>query len=676
MRTSRLPFASTLIRAVLYFFSALSIVLAIAWPGYTNYLDARRTAHITEHAAHLDLMGQQLGHESLQAGIIVKLLSGFPLSQHALIPGPNQQQARADLAGQFARFANSFSMFSQLRVLDQHGNEIVLVNNTGGNIVNVPPEGLQNKADRDYFQITSQLNGYELYVSSVDLNQERGVIERPHNATQRFATPILDGQGQFIGMIVANLDIQAIIDRIKNRTLKHDREPVEFSILNRHGYWLSANNPDLAWGWQLGRPENNLATINPEFWAAISDQTQAVIPAENGAYLSLSVFPMKLFDEAGILAVTDADPGQGAVLTKKNDAIEWKTLVFLPDTFWLQGSVFYQRWAQGLLTLFTLALAAASWLLARQHTWRTLMRDIEKEHTEAMVDLYENAPCCYQSVDGNGKLVRMNQTGLDWLGYKRHEAVGQLHYSDILQPDPNHLDDADPRTHLERIKQDGHLTNHPMMMRRKNGSLFPVSLSSKALCDENGNFLMTRTTIADMTDRYRLEEKLREQAFTDELTGAINRRQFNFLSERVLNQMQRTGKPCVLMALDIDHFKRVNDTYGHAMGDLALKAFVRVCKENVRTNDLVARMGGEEFVVLLPDAERDIGITIAGRIRAAVENLRVELPDGKSLSFTVSIGVTVITPDHSDLSHALSRADERLYRAKTGGRNRVVAQKE
>ncbi|MFA5597878.1 MAG: GGDEF domain-containing protein, partial [Pusillimonas sp.] len=213
-------------------------------------------------------------------------------------------------------------------------------------------------------------------------------------------------------------------------------------------------------------------------------------------------------------------------------------------------------------------------------------------------------------------------------------------------------------------------------MRRKNGTLFPVALSSKALLDDNGNFLMTRTTIADMTVRHQLEEKLREQAFTDELTGAINRRQFNFLSERVLSQMQRNGKPCVLMALDIDHFKRVNDTYGHAIGDLALKAFVRVCKDCVRSNDLMARMGGEEFVVLLPEAERDTGLVIAERIRAAVQELRVELPDGQTLSFTVSIGVTVITPDHPDLSHALSRADERLYHAKTSGRNRVVAQNE
>ena len=676
MRASNLPFTSTLIRAALYFFGALFIVLVIAWPGYTNYLDARRTAHITEHVAHLDLMAQQLGQESFQAGIVVKLLAGFPLSQQALTPGPKQQQAKADLAGQFARFANSFSMFSQLRVIDRHGNEIVRVNHTDGQIVNVPPESLQNKADRDYFQITSQLNRYELYVSSVDLNQENGAIERPFNPTQRFATPILDDQGQFIGIIIANLAIQNIIDRIKKHTLEHDHAPVEFSILNKHGYWLSANNPDLAWGWQLDRPENNLVRINPEFWAAVSDPTQEVIPAENGTYLSASVFPMQLFEHASILAASNAGLGTDAVLTKKPDAIEWKMLVFLPDTVWLQGALLHEQWVQWLLGLITLILAVTSWLVARQHTWRTMMRNIEKEHTEAMTDLYENAPCCYQSVDNNGRLVRMNQTGLDWLGYKRHEVIGKLHYSDILQPDPDHSNDADPRSHLDRIKQDGYLTDHPMIMRRKNGTLFPVALSSKALLDDNGNFLMTRTTIADMTDRHQLEEKLREQAFTDELTGAINRRQFNFLSERVLSQMQRNGKPCVLMALDIDHFKRVNDTYGHAIGDLALKAFVRVCKDCVRSNDLVARMGGEEFVVLLPEAERDTGLVIAERIRAAVQELRVELPDGQTLSFTVSIGVTVITPDHPDLSHALSRADERLYHAKTGGRNRVVAQNE
>jgi len=245
MRASNLPFTNTLIRAILYFSGALSIVLVIAWPGYTSYVEARHLAHIAEHATHLDLMAQQLGQESFQAGIVVKLLAGFPLSQQALTPGPKQQQARADLAGQFARFANSFSMFSQLRVIDKYGKEVVRVNHTDGQIVNVPPEQLQNKADRDYVQITSQLNGYELYVSSVDLNQEHGTIEHPYNATQRFGTPILDGQGQLIGMIIANLDIQSIINRIKGHTLQHGHEPVELSILNKYGYWLSADNPEL-----------------------------------------------------------------------------------------------------------------------------------------------------------------------------------------------------------------------------------------------------------------------------------------------------------------------------------------------------------------------------------------------------------------------------------------------
>ena len=673
MRLSSLPFGPILLRATCYFLVACLGVTAIIWPGYSGYLDSRRERHVADHVAHLDLMVQQLGQESYQAGVIVKLLSNFPLSLQALTPGPGQQQAIADLAGQFSRFAHSFPMFSQLRVIDSTGQEIVRVNHSQGNVINVPRENLQNKADRDYFRITSQLNGYEIYVSAIDLNQENGKLEDPLNPTQRFATPVLNGQGQFVGMVVGNLDVKAMLDRARWHVMDSDVASIEFSILNRHGYWITANNPDLAWGWQRGHPEHNLAHINPKFWALLNAQDHAVIEAENGVYVSASAYPMRLFDQANILAVSNASSEDGIAPTRKNDAIEWKTLLYVPDSTWLSGTLLHERWVQGAAVLLTLFLAFASWLLARQHAWRRLVRDLEQRHTQALADLYENAPCCYQSVNTDGMLVRMNQTGLDWLGYQRHEVINRLHYSQVLQPDPNHSNDTDSRSHLDRIKQEGELQDHPMLMRRKDGSLFPVSLSSKALKDENGNFLMTRTTIADMTERYRLEEKLREQAFTDELTGAINRRQFSFLSEHILGQMPRTQETCVLMVLDIDHFKRINDTYGHAVGDTALKAFVRVCKENIRANDLLARMGGEEFAVLLPETDLGTGIAAAERIRSAIEALRLDLPGQQPLSFTVSIGLGIITPDNLDLSQALSCADERLYRAKTNGRNRVVA---
>lgn len=214
-----------------------------------------------------------------------------------------------------------------------------------------------------------------------------------------------------------------------------------------------------------------------------------------------------------------------------------------------------------------------------------------------------------------------------------------------------------------------------MWMRRKDGSRFPVSLSASLVYDDEQRLLLTRNSITDRTHRYQLEERLRELAYTDELTGAINRRQFFAMSEMILKQSEREDTQHVLLALDIDHFKRVNDTYGHVVGDETLKVFVQTCTQSVRTSDLVARLGGEEFSILLLNQPMDDGLVVAERIRANVQALEMPMEDGSVLRFTVSIGVSPLSTTIG-LDTALKLADERLYAAKAQGRNRVVSTSE
>jgi diguanylate cyclase (GGDEF)-like protein len=180
-----------------------------------------------------------------------------------------------------------------------------------------------------------------------------------------------------------------------------------------------------------------------------------------------------------------------------------------------------------------------------------------------------------------------------------------------------------------------------------------------------------------------LEEKARELeeqraaierlANTDALTGAISRRHFEELGWRELARAERAAEPVALLALDIDHFKSVNDAHGHAGGDAVLCAFARTCEEQLRATDLFARIGGEEFVVLLPGCGAADAMLAAERIRAAVERAPVLLGGGTAQPVTVSIGVVVREPGAAPLAALLQAADEALYAAKRGGRNRVVA---
>jgi diguanylate cyclase (GGDEF)-like protein len=161
-------------------------------------------------------------------------------------------------------------------------------------------------------------------------------------------------------------------------------------------------------------------------------------------------------------------------------------------------------------------------------------------------------------------------------------------------------------------------------------------------------------------------------AWHDELTSLLNRRRFLGLAQRELDLALRSASPLAVALMDLDHFKHVNDVHGHAVGDDVLKAVAQALKSTVRSTDLVARWGGEEFVLLLPatdEAEAQRGVE---RVRQAVAELRIELPVGGRLQCTASLGVAGINTASRDLDDLLRRADDAMYEAKRGGRNRVV----
>jgi diguanylate cyclase (GGDEF)-like protein len=170
--------------------------------------------------------------------------------------------------------------------------------------------------------------------------------------------------------------------------------------------------------------------------------------------------------------------------------------------------------------------------------------------------------------------------------------------------------------------------------------------------------------------KQRADEESARLATTDPLTGVFNRRTFIELAEQELARSDRASTPLSIMMLDLDHFKRVNDTFGHLAGDEVLVAFTRLVRDCVRRGDLVVRYGGEEFCVLLPATPLSAASALAERIRARC----AERPlTSKAFKVTVSIGVTATDGADTKLTHLLARADEALYRAKDEGRNRVVA---
>jgi len=166
------------------------------------------------------------------------------------------------------------------------------------------------------------------------------------------------------------------------------------------------------------------------------------------------------------------------------------------------------------------------------------------------------------------------------------------------------------------------------------------------------------------------QRKLRAMATTDSLTGLFNRRHMTYLAEKELARFQRSGHPVAFLLLDVDHFKSINDGFGHETGDRVLSRVADVIREQLRAQDLVGRWGGEEFLAILPDTDSAKAQASAERVRNAFLATDWKAIIGGETDVTVSIGVSELRTGE-DLSNAVSRADAALYRGKTGGRNRV-----
>jgi diguanylate cyclase (GGDEF)-like protein len=198
----------------------------------------------------------------------------------------------------------------------------------------------------------------------------------------------------------------------------------------------------------------------------------------------------------------------------------------------------------------------------------------------------------------------------------------------------------------------------PLDIRMSNGDV--VRLECTVL--PAGGRMLTYTPVTDLVQR----------ASIDSLSGLFNRRHFLELAEGEWSRFDRYERPLSLMLLDIDMFKTINDRYGHDVGDQAIAHIAAVCRDGKRTPDIVARIGGEEFALLLPETSLESARPVAERLRRQIADTPL-IVAGAPIAITVSIGVAEATPEMADIAALMRAADQALYGAKHAGRNRVVA---
>ncbi|MFH2103313.1 MAG: diguanylate cyclase [Chloroflexota bacterium] len=178
---------------------------------------------------------------------------------------------------------------------------------------------------------------------------------------------------------------------------------------------------------------------------------------------------------------------------------------------------------------------------------------------------------------------------------------------------------------------------------------------------------------ADITERTQLYQEVQRLATLDPLTGCYNRRYFHVVADQELQRAIRYHRPFALFILDIDHFKRLNDTYGHPVGDKVLCALVELCQQKLRSTDIIGRYGGDEFVILMPELDAQGALQAGERLRKLIEEFRVTTTAG-DISLTVSIGVASVNAEGENpdsIDPLMNRADEALYAVKSSNRNSI-----
>ncbi len=299
------------------------------------------------------------------------------------------------------------------------------------------------------------------------------------------------------------------------------------------------------------------------------------------------------------------------------------------------------------------------------------IKTLEKKYralTETTVD-------AIVSTNSEGHIIFCNPSAEKMFGYA-DEIIGK--FSTILIPERYRL------AHLEGIKRYLN-TGKPKIIGktveviglRKDSTEFPIELSLSAW--ENKTQCYFTAIIRDITERKRFErdlmeanKKLEELSTKDSLTNLYNRRYADKILEIEFNQAKRYQMPLSCLMIDIDYFKKINDTYGHRMGDKAIIHVSNILLEMTRTSDIVARYGGEEFIVILTNTDTNGAVSFAERLRESVSKYKIkDTKKNITIGLTVSIGVGAVTENTKNKEELVNLIDRALYNAKQQGRNRV-----
>ena len=516
-------------------------------------------------------------------------------------------------------------------------------------------------------------------MSPFDLNIEMGKIEIPVKPVIRLGTPVVDINGQKRGIVIINYLGHKLIDKLESASIG---APGRIMLLNTEGYWLHGMGPEDEWGFMYeDRKSVTFANAYPDVWHEISVYKSGHFYNANGLFTFATVFPLM---EGWKTATGSGNAFEKSKAQLETEEYKWKIVSHvMPEDLEIQYYIL--NYLYPMYGSFILFIGFISWILAnasvikkmRQVELEILNEELACESKERMLVVNElresedkfrsisaSANDAIIMLDNDEKVTYWNKSAENIFGYLREDTEGKNIHNLIIP-------ERYRKKHLEGFEKfkatgTGNIIGKMVEVEaiRKDGSEIPIELSLSAVTI-NGKWNAVGI-IRDITVRKQQEEEIKQLAETDFLTNIYNRRIFLRFLEAEIYKAKRYSREFSLIMFDIDHFKAVNDTHGHDAGDYVLKTIVDVIKRNIRVSDIIARYGGDEFIIIQPEITIEGAKVYAEKIRTLVEQNNFD----KVKRITISIGVTMIK-ENDTVSGILKRVDEALYKAKDNGRNRV-----
>lgn len=522
---------------------------------------------------------------------------------------------KEELETLFLAIANSNNIIMQARLLDKNGQEIIRVdrNKESQEAFLVESSNLQNKSQREYFKVLSTLPKDTIWHSKLDLNIENDKVEIPYKPTFRVAIPLYQ-DNNFTGIIIVNILMNNLLKAISTSSV------FEHYIIDKNeNYILHPNNE-----FSFNKYKNITKNIKDDFVDGLNTKNVYSYSLEN---------ILKNNEQALMILKTKKDYKKEILSEKLNTAIIVLSLTV------------------ALSLLMALFVSKIPTKLQEK-----LLKAYEKldEFTSIL-----NKYVITAKTKPDSTIVEVSDAFEKVSGYSKDELIGKP-LSIIKHPEQDKKIIKDLwKNILNKEVWVGNIKN-----RKKTGEEYWLEQTIIPKLDEDKKNIDSFLSISvDITAKMELEK----MASIDKLTNIYNRRMIDQFLQIEIEIASRHNEELSLMVIDIDHFKHINDNYGHLMGDMVLSVLSKIISDNLRSSDIFGRYGGEEFLIICPKTNKENAFILAEKLRIIINDFEFEKIGRK----TVSIGIADFQK-HDTVESLFKKADEALYEAKNSGRNKSI----